>query len=403
MAKPADVDEQDDQQGEDGAENSSDQGAPTAPTNGAAGNGRKGAPPIGDGVPDLGEGAPASERALTKTAKAKAGDRLAEQAEAGRLAKAGLEGIENVGESSLMPFSPTTFQQAWNLAHHLSLSQVTSDGLRGNGGAVLSVMATGAQLGIHWSIAVQIAFVVKGRVTWPAQAIAGLMDSAPGWEYFDVVDADNESATVEGKRTRWSEPRRYTVTIEDARGMGFMDGKHSQLWTSKRPMPMLIAMARREAARLWDPGRMMGIFDPDEIIDLQAIQSANPAPALAGGSTAGLSALAALPAPSEAPDIDAEVLPEAKPAAGPDRTAAAPKPATAPANGGAAGKRAALSDTHIEEIRGHLRVSKVEERELERRLGGSLRSALSEPGETAEEFCMRVKILIGQLPKSPKS
>lgn len=212
---------------------------------------------------------PAEEEALEK-APPTAAEKREERQEATDLettkAAEALAAMDDVGDSSLMPFSPQNFKDAWKLAHYLSLSGIVASGLKNNPGAVLSVMSRGAHLGIPWPVAVQEAHVIHGKVGWPAALLAAICDTSPTFEYFEVVEADNESATVEAKKPRWPKARRYTVTIEDAKDMGFMDKKHSELWTSKRPMPMLIAMARREAARLWDPARCAGVYTPDELL-----------------------------------------------------------------------------------------------------------------------------------------
>lgn len=174
-----------------------------------------------------------------------------------------LVGMADAKASEMVPFSPQSFEEAWKIAHYVSRSGIVNDGLKGNPGAVLAVMASGENIGVHWSVAVQKAHVIYGRVGWPADLLAGICDR--DFEYFEVIECDNDHAVVEAKMKRWSEPRRYPVTIKDAKDAGFLDGKHSALWTSRRPMPMLIAMARREAARLWN-SKLAGVLTPDEIM-----------------------------------------------------------------------------------------------------------------------------------------
>lgn len=221
------------------------------------------APSLDDSAPGLD---PSTELALPEpTAQEK---RLARQAAAAADAEEAAQSLATIGEvgsSELVPFSPQSFDAAWKLAYHLSKSGIVHDGLKNSPGAVLSVMDRGQRLGIPWSIAVQEAHCVYGKVGWPAAILAAICDTSPTFEYFEVVEADNQHATVEAKMPRWDKPRRYTVTIDDARDAGFLDGKHASGWTSKRPMPNLIAMARREAARMWDPARCAGLYTPDEL------------------------------------------------------------------------------------------------------------------------------------------
>lgn len=198
-----------------------------------------------------------------KTAAKKREERQAAVVKQTSAAAEALVGMADARETEMIPFSPRSFEEAWKIAHYVSKSGIVNDGLKNNPGAVLAVMASGENIGVHWSVAVQKAHVIYGRVGWPADLLAGVCDR--DFEYFEVIECDNEHAVVEAKMKRWSEPRRYPVTIEDAKDAGFLDGKHSAIWKSRRPMPMLIAMARREAARLWH-SKLAGVYTPDELL-----------------------------------------------------------------------------------------------------------------------------------------
>lgn len=168
-------------------------------------------------------------------------------------------------ERALAPFTPQTFEQFMEVARMVSESGIVQRELQQKPGACAALMMRGAKLGLDWATAVTEGYVVHGRVAWPAAIIAAAIETSPAFEYFEVVEASNESATVEAKKHTWAEAKRYTVTLEDARAMGFMDGKHSKLWTGPRPMQMLVAMVRREAGRLWDPVRCAGLYSPEEL------------------------------------------------------------------------------------------------------------------------------------------
>jgi hypothetical protein len=216
------------------------------------------APPASGG--DLPE--PAEVASLTPAEKKQA--RLEENKEHTALARVGVDGLAEIEQTEMMPFSPNDFEKMWRLADKISNSGIVPKGLEGNAGGCFAVMARGTLMGLHWSVAIQVAYVVEGRVGWPADVMAGLVDSSPDFEYFDVVEADGDHAVVEAKKKRWDAPRRHAVTIEDARRAKYLDGKHSKQW-ELRPFFMLTAMARREAARLWDPKRFAGIYTPDEL------------------------------------------------------------------------------------------------------------------------------------------
>lgn len=336
----------------------------------AAPNLEESAPPLEETAPNLENGNDGDD-APDPTAGEKRAARQAVVDEETRQAEQALATLDDVGSSDLMPFAPATFNAAWKLAWHLSKSGIVSQGLQGNAGAVLSVMARGAYLGIPWAIAVQEAHVVHGKVGWPASVLAAICDTSPTFEYFEVVEADNEHAVVEAKKPRWTEPQRYEVTLEDANAMGFMDGKHSKLWTSKRPMPMLVAMARREAARLWDPARCAGIYTPDELEATRSDRQLSEAP---GAKTAELARRlgAGNPPAVIAAPAELEAAPEREPE--PDPTG-----------------RPMLDARQVETILETLeRKPKIERSQLEEEWGGPLEEIQGNEGETSAAFYTRV-------------
>lgn len=200
-----------------------------------------------------------------KTPDEKKAERLAANEESTAVAEEAVEALATVGDSSMSAFNPQDFNKAWALAQAVAKSGVVAAGIQGNAGSTFAVMARGALMGIHWSVAVTEAYVVNGRVGWPAAVMEALIDRSPAFEFFEVLEAADTYAVVEAKKHRWSEPRTYRVTLEEAKKAGYLDGKHSEMWL-KRPKLMLIAMARREAARMWDPGRMAGVYSVEEIM-----------------------------------------------------------------------------------------------------------------------------------------
>ncbi len=220
-----------------------------------------------------------ASEAIEKNAAQKAQERLDANIAGTASAEEALATIGEVGDSELSPFAPRTFADAWKLAHHIANSGIVPDELKGSAGAVLSVMARGAVLGVHWSVAIQTFHVVKGKVGLPADLMAGICNTDPEFEYFEFVEGDDESATVEAKKHRWDKPRQYHVTIEEARKAGYLDGKHSALWKT-RPRTMLRHMATREAARQWNQARLSGLYDRDELTGPAGAKDVTPAVAV---------------------------------------------------------------------------------------------------------------------------
>lgn len=295
------------------------------------------APDIEQGVPANGGGAEGGEGPAAKTAAEKRADRAELAKRESSEAQQALANLAEVEPSELMPFTPKSFDEAWKLAHHLSNSKVVPEGLRGNGGAVLSVMARGAVLGVHWSVAVQAFYTVYDKVSIPADILAGCCDSDPAFDYFEVVEATDTYAVVEAKKKRWDAPRQYKVTLEEAITAGFLDGKHSALWGKVngegKPLPgnhrrrtMLAHMAQREAARLWNPARFAGLYTPDELHGLEPEMRVVSSPA-AGSATASLERFGgapqrALPGPGGAGDGQPGSPPQVSPAAAGNATQA---------------------------------------------------------------------------------
>lgn len=160
--------------------------------------------------------------------------------------------------------TPGNYNDMWRLAGNLSESGIVPDALAGKAGAVLSIMARGAFLGIPWPIAVQEAYVIHGRICWPSSILASIVATSPEFEFFEILEADDRHAVIEAKKHRWDKPRLYPVDMDDAKRAGYLDGKHSDQW-KLRPRFMLIAMARREAARMWDPVRCAGLYTLEEL------------------------------------------------------------------------------------------------------------------------------------------
>jgi hypothetical protein len=274
--------------------------------------------------------------------------------------------IAGAPSAHLAAFNPKNLEEARWIAASVAKSGIVPDALKNNPGAVLAVMARGAQLGIHWSVAVQTFYVVYGRVAIPADIFAACCDTDPGFEYFEVVESDEDHAVVEGKRKRWSGPRRYEVTIQDAVQAGYLDGKHSELWGTyengkfggkkRRPRIMLAHMAQREAARLWHPSRFAGLYAPDELVDAPK----NVTPLAATVKVA-----------------DVLRLPESQ---------AAPVAGAVDPGSSTSEERSRLTALHVAELRQLASERKISLDAFEESVGGPLASLESDPGESEEDF-----------------
>lgn len=343
------------------------------------------------------------------TAAEKAEARAAVAALERQAAKAALEGMSGIEENAMMPFNPRNFEAAWRLSDQLSRSGVVSDGLAGKPGAVLAVMARGAALGIHWSLAVTEMHVIKGKIVMPAAIIAGLIETSPKFEWFEVVESTETSCTVQAKARHWPEPRTYTVTIEEARKAKYLDKPGP--WQT-RPRVMLAAMARREAGRLWDPARLAGIYAPEEIeasiAERVAETEARTAQVEPKDSTSALRAFSATIAPAGELQAGAvKALPEPTASAAPiETTAKTATPATAaepPAPETDPEGVAMLDSEQVQALRMACLdgVRPVGEPKLCNRLGvRKLEEVEGKPGETSAELYNRVYRELSSLRKA---
>ncbi len=251
--------------------------------------------------PAGGEPQGSDETAVEKaapTAVEKRGARRKEATEATEEAAKAVESLATIGPSSMMPFNPKDFTDMWKLAKLLSESGVVAQSLEGDGGGVFALMARGAQMDIHWSVAITEGYVVNRKIGWSAALMDGLIETSPSFEYFEVAEATAKKVAVEAKRPRWDTARKYEVTIEEAQAAGYLNpqGHYSKVWQT-RPKLMLIAMARREAARMWDPARFAGLYTYDELmaqglrVDAKATLSATAALESFGAAPAALPAV----------------------------------------------------------------------------------------------------------------
>lgn len=178
--------------------------------------------------------------------------------------KQALEAPPAPADFQMAAYEPRSFAQALEFAGMLCQSKIVPEHLQQDPGAVLVIMARSRALDIHWSVGFQEIYHVYGRLAYSANLISALCQTDPEFEFFDVVECDDTHATVEAKKKRWTEAKQYTVTIDEAKKAGYLDGKHSAVWKA-RPKIMLGHMASREAGRLWNKARMMGIYAPEEL------------------------------------------------------------------------------------------------------------------------------------------
>lgn len=130
--------------------------------------------------------------------------------------------------------------------------------------AMMIAMA-GRDLGFSYTQALRAFHVINGRPSLSADGmVAACMQHPEICEYFRCVESTPTKATWETKRVG-DEPRRFSFTIAEAE-TAQLTGKSDSNW-KKYPQRMLSARAKSFLARDVYPEILMGLYDPDEIVE----------------------------------------------------------------------------------------------------------------------------------------
>lgn len=132
--------------------------------------------------------------------------------------------------------------------------------------AVASVIFEARERGIPAATALRSTYVVKGRVAWSAASLAGMVLASPRCRRFRIIETDFTKATIEYQRDDEERPSRFTFTLEEAKGAGWLKSgeKGDSKWITN-PRTMLRWAAIREAARAFFPDVVSGIYTAEEL------------------------------------------------------------------------------------------------------------------------------------------
>ena len=124
--------------------------------------------------------------------------------------------------------------------------------------AVFTILSTGLELGLGYATALRCIFVVEGRATMSADLMRGLAMIAGCRFEYERNDAQACRIIVYRDQKKVGA---VEFTMEDAKlaGLWFRGA-----W-AKYPKAMLAARAGSMAARLGAPDRLAGLYDPDEV------------------------------------------------------------------------------------------------------------------------------------------
>lgn len=124
----------------------------------------------------------------------------------------------------------------------------------------LAKIIVGAELGIGPAASVRGIYFVKGRLSLSADLMVALARDE-GWDFkVEHSNPPGSSCTVTAIRDG-SQPYAFTWTMDMAKGAGLSGGDNYK----KYPWDMLYARCVSHVARKVAPGRLMGIYTPDEL------------------------------------------------------------------------------------------------------------------------------------------
>ena len=167
--------------------------------------------------------------------------------------------------TSIDPYNPGNFQEAWRLAEIVAAARL-APGIATPEQALL-ILALGSDLGLSPMQSIRGIHIIEGRPCPSADCLAACVLRSGLAEYFTEIETTEQLSTWETKRKSEAKPRRYTFSIEDAKRAGLLNrGKDpSQNNWNKYPKRMLSARAKAFLVRDVYPDLTLGLYTPDEI------------------------------------------------------------------------------------------------------------------------------------------
>lgn len=175
-----------------------------------------------------------------------------------------------MNDHRLMSIEPEGMADAMDLALRLSESGLIPKAMQGSPANVLLTLLTGRALGIPAVLALSRIHVIEGVPRLAADAMLGVAMAHPLCVYIALIESTDQVATYEANRKGWPQPLRLSFTIDDARKAG-LAGRGN--W-AKYPAAMLRARAGSAIARAVFPDVLSGVYDPDEMHDVDAERAA---------------------------------------------------------------------------------------------------------------------------------
>jgi hypothetical protein len=168
--------------------------------------------------------------------------------------------------TAIMPFEPTTIDQAQSLAKTLAQSSLLPADLRNKPADVLVQIITGHELGLGPMQSIRSIHIIQGKPTMSADLMVALVKRSPECIRFRLVESSPTIATYETER-RGEGPTRISFTMEEAKTAGLV--KDGSGW-KRYPAAMLRARAASALCRAVYPDILLGIYEESEADEIRA-------------------------------------------------------------------------------------------------------------------------------------
>jgi len=208
---------------------------------------------------------------------------------------------------ALTKYEPQNLSELSSFAKSIAGAGLCPDALRGKPSDVSMVLIRGAEMGLSAMTALQNLVVIKGKITISADLLRARCQAHPACEMFEVVEADDQRATVRVRKAGWSEPLEVSFTIEEAKRAGLAGKDNWKNYTQD----MLVARATSRAARRFFPDVTAGAYTTEEVRDIDDTpRRVEVKPT--GSRAEQLAQMAATPSPT-ADVVEAEVVDQEEP------------------------------------------------------------------------------------------
>lgn len=177
-----------------------------------------------------------------------------------------------------LAFEPRSFAEVTSLAQYLAKSGLMPKSLP-TPEAVTTAIVMGRELGLTAMQSVRSIHVIEGKPALSSALIVAICKSHPSiCLYFRNIESTDDIATYETQRAGEPEPQRLSFTSKQAAKAGLYqptyNGKASN--HTKFPAAMLRARAETALARMVYPDLVMGLYDPDELVDREPPRDVTP-------------------------------------------------------------------------------------------------------------------------------